>query len=142
MTNSASPASSWLTMTDPASACLCQTRPARSESDCCDSSRKIDTCRSRSVLSKDAPGGFPSLAHRDHRDKRCLTPPGLGPKTRDMQPKATAEPMELPDALTLSALLQHLGVRGDRGAVERNGEVVKKARHCAQKRASRDALEN
>ena len=58
-----------------------------------------------------------------------------------MQAKVNGEPMELPDGLTVSALLQHLGVRGDRVAVERNGEVVKKARHGEQRLASGDVLE-
>ena len=82
-----------------------------------------------------------SLAHRVHRDKRRLTTPGLGPKTADMRATVNGEPMELPDGLTVSALLQHLGVRGDRVAVERNGEVVKKARHGEQTLASGDVLE-
>ena len=43
MTNSASPASSWLTITVPASACFCQTRFARSERVSRDSSWKIET---------------------------------------------------------------------------------------------------
>ena len=51
------------------------------------------------------------------------------------------EPMELPDGLTVAALLQHLGVRGDRVAVERNGEVVKKARHGEQRLVQDDVLE-
>jgi sulfur carrier protein len=51
------------------------------------------------------------------------------------------EPMELPDGLTVAALLQHLGVRGDRVAVERNGEVVKKARHGEQRLVQDDVVE-
>jgi sulfur carrier protein len=44
-------------------------------------------------------------------------------------------------APAVAALLQHLGVRGDRVAVERNGEVVKKARHGEQRVAPDDVLE-
>jgi len=55
--------------------------------------------------------------------------------------KVNGEPMELPDGLTVAALLQHLGVRGDRVAVERNGEVVKKARHGEQRLVQDDVLE-
>jgi sulfur carrier protein len=58
-----------------------------------------------------------------------------------MQATVNGEPMDLPDGLTVSALLQRLGVRGDRVAVERNGEVVKKAHHGEQKLASGDVLE-
>jgi sulfur carrier protein len=58
-----------------------------------------------------------------------------------MQATVNGEAMELPDDITVSALLQRLGVRSDRVAVERNGEVVKKARHGEQKLASGDVLE-
>jgi sulfur carrier protein len=58
-----------------------------------------------------------------------------------MQATVNGEAMELPDDTTVSALLQRLGVRSDRVAVERNGEVVKKARHGEQKLASGDVLE-
>lgn len=60
---------------------------------------------------------------------------------RAMRATVNGEPMELPDGLTVAALLSHLGVRGDRVAVERNGEVVKKARHAEQKLAPDDVLE-
>ena len=72
---------------------------------------------------------------------RRLTPGGRGPITALMRATVNGEPMELPDGLTVDALLRHLGVRGDRVAVERNGEVVKKARHAEQKLASGDVLE-
>ena len=58
-----------------------------------------------------------------------------------MQATVNGEAMELPEGLTVAALLQHLGVRGDRVAVERNGEVVKKARHGEQRLAHGDVLE-
>lgn len=49
--------------------------------------------------------------------------------------------MELPDGLTVLALLHHLGVRAERVAVERNGLVVKKARHAEERVAPDDVLE-
>ena len=58
-----------------------------------------------------------------------------------MRATVNGEPVELPDGLTVSALLQHLGVRAERVAVERNGEVVKQARHREQRIASGDVLE-
>ena len=48
---------------------------------------------------------------------------------------------ELPDGLTVAALLEHLGVRRERVAVERNGAVVKRALHEAERLASGDVLE-
>jgi thiamine biosynthesis protein ThiS len=51
-----------------------------------------------------------------------------------MRATVNGEPVELPDGLTVSTLLQHLGV-------ERNGEVVKQARHVEQRLASGDVLE-
>jgi sulfur carrier protein len=48
---------------------------------------------------------------------------------------------ELPDGLTVSALLDHLGVRRERVAVERNGAVVKRARHGEEQLAPGDVLE-
>jgi len=58
-----------------------------------------------------------------------------------MRATVNGEPVELPEGLTVSALLQHLGVRAERVAVERNGEVVKQARHGEQRIASGDVLE-
>lgn len=58
-----------------------------------------------------------------------------------MRATVNGEPMELPEGLTVAALLQHLGVRAERVAVERNGEVVKKARHGEQKVEAGDVLE-
>lgn len=34
------------------------------------------------------------------------------------------EPRSVPDGLTLTALIAHLGMKGDRVAVERNREIV------------------
>ncbi len=48
---------------------------------------------------------------------------------------------ELPDGLTVGALLDHLGVRRERVAVERNGAVVKRARHAEELLAAGDVLE-
>ena len=48
---------------------------------------------------------------------------------------------ELPDGLTVAALLDHLGVRRDRVAVERNGAVVKRARHGDERLLPGDVLE-
>jgi sulfur carrier protein len=58
-----------------------------------------------------------------------------------MRATINGEPVELPDGLTVFTLLQHLGVRAERVAVERNGEVVKQARHGEQRLASGDVLE-
>jgi len=58
-----------------------------------------------------------------------------------MRATVNGEPLELPEGLTVAALLRHLGVRAERVAVERNGEVVKQARHGEQKLAPGDVLE-
>jgi len=58
-----------------------------------------------------------------------------------MRATVNGETMELPEGLTVSTLLQHLGVRAERIAVERNGEVVKQAQHREQKLAPGDRLE-
>jgi sulfur carrier protein len=58
-----------------------------------------------------------------------------------MRATVNGEPMELPEDLTVSALLQHLGVRAERVAVERNGAVVKKARHAEERVQADDVLE-
>ena len=58
-----------------------------------------------------------------------------------MRATVNGEATELPDGLTVAGLLQHLGVRAERVAVERNGAVVKKARHAEEKLAPEDTLE-
>jgi len=58
-----------------------------------------------------------------------------------MRATVNGESLDLPEGLTLAALLKRLGVQGDRVAVERNGEVVKKARHGEQRLAPGDVLE-
>jgi len=49
--------------------------------------------------------------------------------------------LELPDRLSVADLLRHLGVRAERVAVERNGTVVKRARHAEEPIAEGDVLE-
>ena len=63
------------------------------------------------------------------------------PITAAMRATVNGETIELPEGLTVSTLLQHLGVRAERVAVERNGEVVKQSRHREQRIAPGDALE-
>jgi thiamine biosynthesis protein ThiS len=58
-----------------------------------------------------------------------------------MRATVNGEPMDLPDGLTVAALLERLGVRAERVAVERNGQVVKKARHAEQPVEAGDVLE-
>jgi sulfur carrier protein len=58
-----------------------------------------------------------------------------------MRATVNGESVELPDGLTIAALLQHLGVRAERVAVERNGAVVKKVRHAEEKLGQGDVLE-
>jgi sulfur carrier protein len=70
-----------------------------------------------------------------------LTAPRPKPITAAMRATVNGEGLELPDGLTVAALLRHLGVRAERVAVERNGEVVKQARHGEQKLAPGDVLE-
>jgi sulfur carrier protein len=58
-----------------------------------------------------------------------------------MRATVNGESVDLPDGLTVAGLLQHLGVRGERVAVERNGEVVRRARHADEKLQAGDVLE-
>ena len=51
------------------------------------------------------------------------------------------EAQQIPDGLTVAALLQHLGVGGERVAVERNGAIVKRARHAEERLSDGDVLE-
>lgn len=85
-----------------------------------------------------AKGGVSRIAAEETRP---LDPTPPRAYHRGMQATVNGEPMELPEDLTVSALLKRLGVRGDRVAVERNGEVVKKARHGEEKVAHGDVLE-
>ena len=58
-----------------------------------------------------------------------------------MKAVVNGEAQDLPDGLTVAALLEHLGIRGERVAVERNGAVVKRARHGAELLEGGDVLE-
>jgi sulfur carrier protein len=58
-----------------------------------------------------------------------------------MRATVNGEPMELPENLTVLALLERLGIRAERVAVERNGAVVKKARHGEEPVQPGDVLE-
>ena len=58
-----------------------------------------------------------------------------------MQATVNGERTELPEGLSVAALLRHLGVRPERVAVERNGAVVKRARHAEEILAPGDVLE-
>lgn len=58
-----------------------------------------------------------------------------------MRATVNGESVELPDGLTVAALLSHLGLRGERVAVERNGAVVRRARHAEEQVAAGDVLE-
>ena len=58
-----------------------------------------------------------------------------------MRATVNGEQVLLPEGLTVLALLRHLKVGKDRVAVERNGAVVKKARHAEELLAEGDVLE-
>jgi len=58
-----------------------------------------------------------------------------------MQATVNGERKDLPDGLSVAGLLRHLGVRPERVAVERNGAVVKRARHGEERLADGDVLE-
>jgi len=58
-----------------------------------------------------------------------------------MRATVNGDSLELPDRLSVADLLRHLGVRAERVAVERNGTVVKRARHAEEPIAEGDVLE-
>ena len=58
-----------------------------------------------------------------------------------MRATVNGERVELPEGLTVAGLLQHLGLKAERIAVERNGAVVKKARHAEELVQPDDVLE-
>ena len=58
-----------------------------------------------------------------------------------MRATINGEEQEFPGGLTVSALLQHLGVPAGRVAVERNGAVVKRAQHETEPVQDGDVLE-
>ncbi len=51
------------------------------------------------------------------------------------------EERSVPDALTVRGLLEHLGIRPERVAVEVNLDVVKRAEHPQRKLAEGDKVE-
>jgi sulfur carrier protein len=51
------------------------------------------------------------------------------------------QPAELPQALTVAALLEARGLLGKRVAVERNGEIVPKSQHSSVAVQAGDRLE-
>jgi sulfur carrier protein len=58
-----------------------------------------------------------------------------------MRATVNGEAQDLPDGLTVQSLLLRLKVAGDRVAVERNGLVVKRARHAEEMLQDGDVLE-
>jgi sulfur carrier protein len=58
-----------------------------------------------------------------------------------MRATVNGEALDLPDGLTVQSLLLRLKVAGDRVAVERNGLVVKRARHAEVMLQDGDVLE-
>lgn len=63
------------------------------------------------------------------------------PITHAVRATLNGEPVDLPDGLTVAGLLLHLKLRAERVAVERNGAVVKRARHAEEPLAAGDVLE-
>jgi thiazole synthase len=51
------------------------------------------------------------------------------------------EPRSVPDGLTLTALIAHLGMKGDRVAVERNREIISRTTWADVVLAEGDRLE-
>jgi sulfur carrier protein len=58
-----------------------------------------------------------------------------------MQVRLNGELREIPDGLTIAGLLEHLGIKGPRVAVEVNEAVVTKDRHGSHLLAPGDAVE-
>jgi sulfur carrier protein len=58
-----------------------------------------------------------------------------------MQVRINGELREIPDGLTVAALLGHLGVKAPRVAVEVNESVVTKDRHGSHRIAPGDSIE-
>ena len=63
------------------------------------------------------------------------------PREAGVRATVNGERLDLPEGLTIAALLSHLGVRAERVAVERNGSVVKRARHPEERLEAGDVLE-
>ena len=51
------------------------------------------------------------------------------------------EPRQFPDAITVAALTELLGLAGKRIAIERNGEIVPRSQHASTRLAGGDRLE-
>jgi sulfur carrier protein len=66
---------------------------------------------------------------------------GAAAYQRRMRATVNGDAMELPDGLTISSLLEHLRIRAERVAVERNGTVIRKARHAEEKLSCGDVVE-
>ena len=58
-----------------------------------------------------------------------------------MQVRLNGELREIPDGMTVTTLLAHLGVKAQRVAVELNDAVVTKDRYESQRIAAGDSLE-
>jgi len=58
-----------------------------------------------------------------------------------MQLHINGEPRQFPEALTVASLLEHLGLKGDRVAVELNLEIVARDRWGATPLKDGDRLE-
>ena len=70
----------------------------------------------------------------DRRGARML-------KSRPMVISLNGESRQLPEPLTVAALVESLGYAGKRIAVERNGEIVPRGRHAEVVLADGDRLE-
>lgn len=55
--------------------------------------------------------------------------------------KINGETRQIPDALTITGLIDQLGYTGKRIAVEKNGEIVPKSQHPTTVLAADDQLE-
>ncbi len=62
-------------------------------------------------------------------------------KSRPMVISLNGESRQLPEPLTVAALVESLGYAGKRIAVERNGEIVPRGRHAEVVLADGDRLE-
>ncbi len=58
-----------------------------------------------------------------------------------MQVRLNGELREIPDGLTVAGLLEHLGVKAQRVAVELNETVITKARYGSQRIGQGDSVE-
>jgi sulfur carrier protein len=83
---------------------------------------------------------MPGPSEKSSREAR-LDPARQPAYSARMQATVNGESTELPEGLSVAALLRHLGVRAERVAVERNGAVVKRDRHAEEMLAPDDVLE-